>query len=241
MQVADRWHLLKNLTDAVERLLERERISLSETLKLTLPEPPYVPQIMAAYIRFWWKYERPPDPEQMWEKISRSGFDDRYREAFDYVMGRLREDLPTRRTRQETLRAKTEARRRMPRLVSRLFVKDPDELLHADQEYLWVLKDLNQEVAAAYELAQGFVRMLRGRHPEMLDGWLEEALGSVSPELRGFADGLRADHDAVRAALCEEWSNGQVEGQTNRLKLLKRQMYGRASFTLLRQRVLYAA
>jgi transposase len=107
--------------------------------------------------------------------------------------------------------------------------------------YLRVLKDLNQEVAAAYELAQGFVRMLRGRHPKMLDGWIEEALGSVSPELRGFAEGLRADHDAVRAAFCEEWSNGQVEGQINRLKLLKRQMYGRASFALLKQRVLYAA
>jgi hypothetical protein len=182
LQVADRWHLLKNLTDAVERLLERERISLDEALKLTLPEPPYVPQIMAAYIRFWWKYER-PDPEQMWEKISRSGFDARYREAFDYIVGRLRGGLPTRRTRQETLRAKTEARRRMPRLVARLFVRDPDELPDADREYLRVLKDLNQELAAAYELAQGFVRMLRGRHPEMLDGWLKEALGSVSPEL----------------------------------------------------------
>lgn len=240
LQVADRWHLLKNLTDAVERLLERERISLSEALKLTQPEPPYVPQIMAAYIRFWWKYER-SEPEQMWEKISRIGFDDRYREAFDYIVGRLRGGLPTRRTRQETLKAKTEARRRVSRLVARLFVRDPDELPDADRGYLRVLKDLNQEVGAAYELAQGFVQMLRGRRPEMLDGWLEEALGSVSPELRSFAEGLHADHEAVRAALSEEWSNGQVEGQINRLKLLKRQMYGRASFTLLKQRVLHAA
>jgi transposase len=83
--------------------------------------------------------------------------------------------------------------------------------------------------------------MLRGRHPEMLDGWLEEALSSASPELRSFAEGLRCDHEAVRASLSEEWSNGQVEGQINRLRLLKRQMYGRASFTLLKQRVLHAA
>jgi transposase len=186
LQVADRWHLLKNLTDAVERVLERERISLSEALKLTLPEPPYLPQIMVAYLRFWWKYER-SDPEEMWEKISRIGFDDSYRETFDYVVGRLREGLPIRRTREETLKAKTEARKRAPRLVARLFVRDADELPDADREYLRVLKDLNQEVAAAYELAQGFVRMLPGRHPEMLDGWLEEALGSVSPELHGFA------------------------------------------------------
>ena len=99
-------------------------------------------------------------------------------------------------------------------------MRDPDELPDADREYLRVLKDLNQEVAAAYELAQGFVRMLRGRHPEMLDGWIEKAIDSRSAELRGFAEGLRADHDAVRAALCEEWSNGQVEGQINRLELL---------------------
>ena len=83
--------------------------------------------------------------------------------------------------------------------------------------------------------------MLRGRHPEMLGGWLKEALGSVSPELRGFANALHADYDAVRADLCEEWSYDQVEGQINRLKLLKRQMYGRASFTVLKQRVLHAA
>jgi transposase len=240
VQVADRWHLLKNLTDAIERVLERERISLSEALKLTLPEPPYLPQIMVAYLRFWWKYER-PDPEQMWKKISRIGFDDSYRAAFDYVVGRWQEDLPTRRTREETLKAKTETQRRAPRLVARLFVRDPDELPDSDREYLRVLKDLNQEVAAAYELAQGFVGMLRGRHPEMLDGWIEKAIDSRSAELRGFAEGLHADHEAVRAALCEEWSNGQVEGQINRLKLLKRQMYGRASFTLLKQRVLYAA
>jgi transposase len=117
----------------------------------------------------------------------------------------------------------------------------PDELPDADREYLRVLKDLNQEVAAAYELAQGFVRMLRGRHPEMFDGWIEKAIDSRSAELRGFAEGLRADYDAVRAALCEECSNGQAEGQINRLKLLKRKMYSRASFTLLKQRVLHAA
>ena len=60
--------------------MERERISLSEALKLTLPEPPYLSQIMVAYLKFWWKYER-SDPEEMWKKISRIGFDDSYREA----------------------------------------------------------------------------------------------------------------------------------------------------------------
>ncbi|MFA9435064.1 MAG: transposase, partial [Deltaproteobacteria bacterium] len=56
--------------------------------------------------------------------------------------------------------------------------------------------------------------------------------------LKGFANGITKDGDAVRAALSLEWSNGQVEGQVNRLKLIKRKMYGRANFDLLRKRVL---
>ena len=64
---------------------------------------------------------------------------------------------------------------------------------------------------------------------------------AVPTELRSFALSLEADEKAVRAALATEWSNGQVEGQVNRLKTIKRQMYGRANFDLLRQRVLSAA
>ena len=62
----------------------------------------------------------------------------------------------------------------------------------------------------------------------------------MARELRGFAEGLKQDEAAVKAELSLEWSNGQVEGQINRLKLLKRQMYGRASFELLRRRFLQA-
>ena len=83
--------------------------------------------------------------------------------------------------------------------------------------------------------------MLRERDSEMLDGWLEETSASRSPELCSFAEGLREDYAAVRAALSERWSNGQVEGQINRLKLLKRQMYGRAKLDLLKRRVVGAA
>jgi transposase len=62
----------------------------------------------------------------------------------------------------------------------------------------------------------------------------------VPQPLRAFAAGLKADDAAVRAALSLSWSNGQVEGQVNRLKLLNRQMYGRAKFDLLQARVPYA-
>jgi transposase len=59
-------------------------------------------------------------------------------------------------------------------------------------------------------------------------------------EIRSFATGIRQDEAAVRAALAHEWSNGQVEGQINKLKLIKRQMYGRAKLDLLKARLLEA-
>ena len=57
--------------------------------------------------------------------------------------------------------------------------------------------------------------------------------------MKNFASGLQQDYDAVKAAVSLKWSNGQVEGQVNRLKTIKRQMYGRVSFQLLRRRVLF--
>ncbi len=74
-----------------------------------------------------------------------------------------------------------------------------------------------------------------------LDAWLVEAGGCGVPTMETFAAGLKKDGDAIRAALATPWSNGQTEGQVNRLKLIKRQMYGQASFDLLRRRVLLAA
>ena len=80
--------------------------------------------------------------------------------------------------------------------------------------------------------------MLSQQVPEKLDDWLEQMESCGVKKLQNFALGLRQDYGAVRAALIYDWSNGQVEGQVNRLKTIKRQMYGRANFDLLRQRVL---
>ena len=96
-------------------------------------------------------------------------------------------------------------------------------------------------VVTAYTFAQQFMRVVRQRDLAALDGWIAECTASAVPDVANFATGLQQDEAAVRAALTLPWSTGQVEGQITRLKLLKRQMYGRASFTLLRQRVLHAA
>jgi transposase len=91
------------------------------------------------------------------------------------------------------------------------------------------------EIRRVAELARSFFRMFRERSLEALPAWLEAARGTA---LAGFAAGLERDIDAVREALRLPWSQGHVEGQVHRLKLIKRQMYGRAGFNLLRLRVL---
>ena len=97
------------------------------------------------------------------------------------------------------------------------------------------------QVARAIELAQEFQAMVRQRQPERLDGWLAACLESDILELQSFATGLQHEYASIRAALSEPWSTGQVEGQITRVKLAKRQMYGRAKFDLLKQRVLQRA
>ncbi|MFV2110464.1 ISL3 family transposase [Micromonospora sp. LOL_015] len=92
------------------------------------------------------------------------------------------------------------------------------------------------------DLARGFAALVRhqgtGHH---LDTWIDRARHCGYPELRGFAAGLVSDRDAVVAGLTQPWSSGPVEGQVNRIKTIKRQMYGRANLDLLRKRVLAAA
>jgi len=80
--------------------------------------------------------------------------------------------------------------------------------------------------------------MIRSRNASELDSWLAAATMSGVPELRTFAEGIRRDQTTVLAVLTYEWRQGPVEGQIHRLKLLKRQSYGRAGFDLLQHRVL---
>ncbi len=93
----------------------------------------------------------------------------------------------------------------------------------------------------AVELAEAFIALVRGREAAQFAPWLRQAEHSAVPPLQRFAKRLRADYDAVHAALSLDWSNGQTEGQINRLKTIKRQMYGRASLDLLERRFLLAA
>ena len=93
----------------------------------------------------------------------------------------------------------------------------------------------------AVELAEALIALVRGREAAQFDPWLQRAEHGPVPPLRRFAKRLRADYEAVRAALSLDWSNGQTEGQINRPKTIKRQMYGRAGLDLLERRFLLAA
>ena len=90
-------------------------------------------------------------------------------------------------------------------------------------------------------LARQFVHLVKDRQSHDLDQWLVDVGASSIKALTTFANGIRSDLAAVRNALKLNWSNGQTEGQINRLKFIKRQMYGRAKLDLLRKRVLYRA
>jgi transposase len=121
-----------------------------------------------------------------------------------------------------------------------LFLRRPtEEVSFEDQETLALLRSLHAEVDQAYELVQQFAHMLRTRTGEQIDTWLEHVRTSQIREFQGFVLSIERDKAAVVAGLTLPQSNGIVEGTINKLKLIKRMMYGRAAFPLLRQRVLH--
>ena len=120
-------------------------------------------------------------------------------------------------------------------VLRRMEKRSEDHALLAD------LRGRAPELEEAVALAEAFAGLIRDHAPERLDLWLQRAGDSMVRQLQSFAKHLSADYDAVRAAVELAWSNGQVEGQINRLKTIKRQMYGRAGLDLLGRRFLLAA
>lgn len=114
----------------------------------------------------------------------------------------------------------------------------PDQIDTEIAQFLGHLYVQAPELRRAAELAVQFVALLDGKDVTQLDKWLEQAAGS---ELGSFAVGIARDIDAVKGAIMTRWTTSPVEGQISRVKAIKRQMYGRANYQLLRQRVLLAA
>jgi transposase len=137
--------------------------------------------------------------------------------------------------------AEPAARHLTARRATWLVLRRPERQDEHEAAQLAQLQARHPEVAAAIALAQDFAQLVREREPDQLDPWLARAAESPCVPLQRFAKGLRDDYDAVKAGITLPWSNGPVEGHINRLKTLKRQMFGRASLDLLQRRFLLAA
>jgi transposase len=312
VQVADRFHLLKNLGEALERLLLHERLALQAAAD---PERTLAPPLTTngAEDRVPWQARAEGESQQklvpklaqyeqvvqlhaagaaikhiaemvclsrptVYRYLSLDGPPDRRRPHRSrkllapyepYLRRRWAEGCHTtavlvrelrtqgyahgasnvyrfrKQVAQEGAATQAVAARRQaipsPRHVARLLVRRPERLTDEDRVYLSRLCEQASVIAAAYALVQDFAQILRERQGQRLDSWMTKAKESGIQELAAYARGLETDYAAVKAGLQEPWSNGQTEGQINKLKLLKRQMYGRANFDLLRLRVLHTA
>jgi len=311
-QVADRWHILSNLGDAVEAFLIRAQIRLEHGAeasgKCQKPDQPLSTfsatpgcqrKSQARLLRKWKRYQRvqelhatgmslrkigeelglarntvrkyfrqPPEPPLPTPRPLRASQLDRYE---DYLLARwsqgernaaqLQREISERGYRGSTsmVRAyvghlrttpadgspprsrKERAQANSPRALRWLLACKRDDLDQKEQARLDQLLHLSPEVQTIYALLHAFLKMVRERKHQELRSWMEQAIRSGIPELGSFVAGIERDYDAVHAALRLPWSQGVTEGKVNKLKTLKRVMYGRAGFALLRQRLLHDA
>jgi transposase len=302
LQVADRWHLVHNLADALERFAVRVLAAIRTELKAeeaatsTSPEiPPSLEASSLSPCRLKERTERRHAEihELMAQGLTVTAISRRLRlhrktvyrfaaaEAAADLLGRGRRAtaldpyLPYMATRwregqhvaaflfdeifkkgyrgsKRSVRRQVEGWRTAeppppahvllpgPRNLAWLLLRRPSDLDDEEQVLLKQLYERGAELATARQLAQHFLRLVRERRGHELDAWVADVLTTGPPELRGFSRNLRHDWDAVHAGLTERWSSGSVEGNVNKVKVAKRQMFGRARFDLLRKRVLLA-
>jgi len=187
---------------------------------------PYAPYVLAR----WRQGCR--DVSLLWQEIRDQGFSGKIRTVYRFIRT-LRQgpvELPA------------------PSVLDRVSVQEalwlivrPLAALKADERAdLQELCQTSQELETLHTLVQSFGQIVRKREGYRLEAWMKQVSDSGLADVQRFAKGLERDKAAVLAGLTLVYSNGQVEGQVNKLKLLKRTMYGRAGFPLLRQRVLHA-
>jgi len=183
------------------------------------------------HIQKRWK-EGERNGKQLWREIQEQGFSGSFQSVYrlinKYPRDPDKEKLPP------PLKIKAWSAKK----VSLLLGQDFDALEEKERNYLQAFIKYCPKAKEANSLALQFKEITDKLKVSLLDKWIEKAKNSGIGALKNYAAGLEQDYDAVKAAVSLKWSNGQVEGQINRLKNIKRQMYGRANFELLRKRVL---
>jgi len=187
---------------------------------------------------------------QLWREIRQRGYPGTYRQVSRWAYERRQSPAPT--TPRKHLEVNHQGqlelsairphqeKQRLPvaRRLVWLFLHPIEKL--DEKEMLLRQHLMNHPVLQqGCELVYAFQRMVHRREVHKFADWLQACETSKIPEFVNLAMGMKKDDDAIKAALSSQWSNGQTEGQVNRLKLLKRQMYGRANFDLLTSRFLH--
>jgi transposase len=181
---------------------------------------------------------------QLFRELQPQGYTGSYRRVAAYA-SRLRQAqglAPRRQGLRQTLPAVVEPASPplTPRRATWVVLRREAQRTEAEAQQLAQLREQHAEMAEAIALAQDFAQLVRQRQPEALDPWLKRATTSTQEALRRFAKGLYDDYHAVKTGITLPWSNGPVEGHINRLKMLKRQMFGRARLDLLSRRFVLA-
>jgi len=181
---------------------------------------------------------------QLFHELQARGYAGSYRRVAAYV-SRVRQAQgvpPRRQGRLQILPVVAEpvSQPLTPRRATWLVLRREEQRTEAEAQQLAQLHAQSAEVAEAMDLAQDFALLVRQRQPTQLDPWLQRATTSTLEALQRFAQGLRDDYEAVKAGVTLPWSTSPVEGHINRLKMVKRQMFGRARLDLLSRRFLLA-
>jgi len=162
---------------------------------------------------------------ELWRRVKAAGFAGALRVVSEWT---------TRRRRAESSGSSRPSKPPSARTIVRLMTSRRDRLSTADARLAATVEEAVPALAVACDLVERFHAMLRSKSTAGVDAWLADAANSP---LNSFASGVAVDRDAVAAAITEPWSNGQTEGHITKLKLVKRQMYGRARLDLLRARL----
>lgn len=202
---------------------------------------PQVPSILDPFIPYLETCiaEGCENASQLWRDIQAQGFTGSSRQVFRWMQLKRSSISPhTPIAHHNTIHMSV----RLPQLpssaqLSWVLVQNPETLMDNDRILLHFIQQ-DDTICLLYSLAQRFVNMVKNCQSEQLDQWITDARTFSAKPVQTFARGIQNDYPEIHAALCMKWSNGQTEGQVNRLKFIKRQMYGRAKFDLLRLRVL---